>query len=157
MRGRNLFFIVLTFLVGHNSFAKWQFHRKFGRTTIYKDSEISARLISNYSTTTVGYRRANFSKSNLAKLHDGRKQALEFTGVKSWKLDKSQVIEEKSVSKIVLTGSYIDSLKNKIYFKEFHYYSPSSKLQILTTVESKDNLSKISEDGLIRIKSKYGF
>ena len=99
----------------------------------------------------------NHSKDLLRRLKKDKEKMLALIGVTNWKVDKTDLYDNKGITSIRLAGSYIDSFQKKVHFVEYHYYSSSKRLQILLTNSTKSRLEKDSKLANIKaFRNEYG-
>ena len=136
------------------SFAAWTLRRSYNDVSIYT-SENSTRLSVNYSPTKKKQKR--FTKKLLKRVKKEKERMLQIIGVTDWQIDRQDLNVENGVTSIVMTGSYVDSSQDRVYFTEYHYYSDSKKLQILLTNNNKDSLERDARRSNVQeFRRRYG-
>lgn len=74
------------------------------------------------------------SKDFFNKFENHKRRVLSLIGVKEWSADQMDwKLEKKGKGVLTVSGSYLDSSRRKIVFKEVHIYSGLKTTQILLT------------------------
>ncbi|EQC47227.1 hypothetical protein [Bacteriovorax sp. Seq25_V] len=132
---------ILFCLISLTTYAKWNFKSDYGQTKIYISTD-ETRLTLNYSETEK--KKKQFSKKFVDGLKEDKIKMLGLMGVTNWTVTRSEVFKDTKSTRVELEGSYVNSSGEKVFFKEFHFYSDIKKLQILLTNSS---IEKLNQDG----------
>jgi len=144
---------ILCFLYAPLSLAQWTLKKNYDTISIYT-SPNQTRLAIQYKKTKK--KDKQITKDLIAKLEQTKKQMLQKIGIKKWQMNKSHIEQINEVTQVTLSGSYWDSAKEKVYFTEYHFYSPSQKLQLLLTNNKKRNLNRDAQMSNIQnFREKY--
>lgn len=130
-------------------FSKWEFHRQYDKTSIFKAPKGSRLVIEFMPTLENKDKVKDFNLNFLKGLEKKKAKILSTIGVKKWQVTSRKINklpEDKShdergaITELIFSGSYIDRKGQKIFFHENHRYSATTRLQILVTNKVEKNL-----------------
>ena len=148
------FYLIILAFYSQACFSNWTLKREYGDISIYT-SKNSTRLTLNYKTTP--FKKKKFTKELLKKVKKTKEKMLSMINVTKWKIDQTSLDIVKDITIIKLTGSYVDSNSDVVYFVEYHFYSNTKKLQMLLT---NNEINKLKNDATLKkleiLRRKYG-
>lgn len=146
-------------------FSKWEFHRQYDKTSIFKAPKGSRLTVEFMPTAEDKDKTKDFNLNFLKGLEEKKAKILSMIGVKEWQVTDrkiNRIKEDKKnegngpITELIFSGSYIDRKGQKIFFHENHRYSANSRLQILVTNKKEKNLkSDLKKNPFTEVINNY--
>lgn len=131
--------------------AAWELHKSYGDTHIYKSSD-GHRLTLRGEKVELNLEKIDEKQAQAVE--DTKKDMLRVIGVRDWEVSARDLTELENEKKIFLSGSYINSKSEKVYFTEIHRYRKDQKVQALITADSQLSL-KVDDKEVKSVMDRY--
>lgn len=145
--------------------AKWEFHRQYDKTSIFKAPKGSRLVVEFMPTAENKDKVKDFNLEFLKGLEEKKAQILSMIGVKEWQVTSRNIkkiaakenFEGKGpITELTFSGSYIDRKGQKIFFHESHRYSATTRLQLLVTNKEEIDLkTDLKKNPFTEVLNKY--
>lgn len=150
--------IVLSTTFAYSDSSNWILKKKYDDVSIYtykkSPNKESTRLIIKFKKSKIDPSKIN--KTFVKKTYKTKAKMLDFIKISNWTVKKTRIKNKKNMTRVIVSGFYKDPAKNKVYFKEYHFYSPKKQLQILLTNNNKKQLKKRATLSAIKkFRKKY--
>lgn len=136
---------------------EWKFSSSRADEILYRAKEFSdliGILKLNYTKKDI-----NWNKSDLKlfsdELQENKKEVLKYIGITKWISSNTKWFKSQNHYRLILSGSYINSDKEKIFFKEFHYYFKNKNWQSILTEKNEAILNKVSDSFQDQIEANF--
>lgn len=159
--------VALTFLICiFNSVAFGQDFQKDWR--LVRNEEDVKTYLHRLSTDITGTVQVNAKKESIdwskikkedfyKSLEEKKKHLLSLIGVTEWTAEKYSWNNANSINELSVIGTYKDSSKHIIQFRELHLFKPNKTIQILYTQPTGVKLNpKTGENFLMSIRKSIG-
>lgn len=136
--------IVFNSGLAYSASSSWIFKKKYDDVSIYTHKNLvkseSTRLMIRFQKSKIDLSKIN--KSFIKKIHKEQVKMLDFMKVTDWTVKNIKIKSKKGMTRVMVSGFYKDPKQNKVYFKEYQFYSSKKYLQILLTNNTKKQLKK---------------
>ena len=148
MQIRLLFIVAIafssSFSLGASSLKGWKLVRQDKQVRVWKlksNLEVIGTFRSEAKSKPVDWTKIK-SEKFFKKLVDKKKKILHLIGIVDWKAEKYIWEKQKNNYKLVINGTYVNSLAQTITFTEHHLFFKNKTYQMLLTNPSQKEIKK---------------
>lgn len=144
------FFLLLNIAGANSKDSSWKLTLDENEVKVYQhvtnpDVTGSYQTVSNSSSQPPGINQENF----IAEFSAQKRETLGFIGITQWQISSYKPTNDHKG--FTLEGSYIDSSRTLIEFREEHIYQQSKIIQVLNTWPATYNAGKQSAEDFIKM------
>ena len=117
-----------------------------------KDTKVwkSKELLIAVQHKNKGLSRLEMGPQFLEKIKQDKVKFLQKIGLTNWRFNNFTQAKEDDTFRLNFTGSYFDSSKRKVYYKEVHLYTSKNTTQALISSNNKKKILTINVDDYMK-------